>query len=99
VITEHALIHVTEGQKSAFESGLASALAIITSAPGCHRAEVRRQHEDPNQYLLLVEWDNVEAHMAFRESELFAPWKELTWVFYDQPSQVTHFFHPFITYP
>lgn len=99
MITEHALVHVTAGQEATFEASVASALPIITSAPGCHRAEVRKQHEDPNAYLLLVEWDSVEAHLAFRETELFARWKELTWVFYDQPAQVTHFSPPFTTYP
>jgi len=98
VITEHAILQITAGHESAFEASIATALPIIISAPGCHRAEVRRQHEDPKTYLLLVEWDSVEAHMAFRASDLFAPWKELTAVFYDQPSQVTHFLPAFVTH-
>ncbi len=98
MITEHALLHITAGQEAAFEASITTALPIILSAPGCHRAEVRRQHEDPNTYLLLVEWDSVEAHMDFRASDRFAPWRELTGVFYDQPSQVTHFLPAFVTH-
>jgi heme-degrading monooxygenase HmoA len=94
VIVEHALLHVTAGREEEFEASLARALPIIESAPGCHGAEVRRQVEDPATYLLLVRWTSVEDHRAFRTSELFAPWRELTHSFYAEPPVVTHFAEP-----
>jgi heme-degrading monooxygenase HmoA len=96
LITEHVLVHISAGREAAFEASLADAFPIITSAPGCHGAEARKQYEDSSTYLLLIQWDDVEAHMAFRESELFEKWKELTWVFYDQPASVSHFLPAFL---
>ncbi|MEI6709693.1 MAG: antibiotic biosynthesis monooxygenase family protein [Actinomycetota bacterium] len=99
MITEHVLVHITSGQESAFEASVAQALPIITAAPGCHQAVVRRQFEDPSTYLLLIDWESVEAHMAFRQSDLFPKWKGWTWAFYDQPAQVSHFHQPFLSQP
>ncbi len=94
MITEHAWLHVAPGREAEYEAAIAAALPVIESAPGCRGAEVRRQVEDPSAYLLLVAWDSVEAHLAFRETELFATWKALTHGFYDATPVVTHFTEP-----
>ncbi|MGA2431971.1 MAG: antibiotic biosynthesis monooxygenase family protein [Acidimicrobiales bacterium] len=94
MIVEHALLPVIPGQEDAFEASMREALPLITSAPKCHGAEVRRQVEDPSIYLLLVRWESVEAHGEFRNSELFTRWKALTHHFYSTPADVTHFQEP-----
>jgi heme-degrading monooxygenase HmoA len=94
MMTEHALLAVTPGEESAFEASMAQALPIIESADDCFGAEVRRQAEDPSIYLLLVRWTSVEAHLAFRETELFAQWRALTHHFYREAPTVTHFHEP-----
>jgi heme-degrading monooxygenase HmoA len=94
VIVEHALLRVSPGREEEFEASLARALPLIESAPGCHGAEVRRQIEDPSTYLLLVRWTSVADHQAFRSSELFAPWRELTHAYYCETPVVTHFSGP-----
>jgi len=91
---EHALLQVTPGRETEFEASMREALPIIESAPGCHGAEVRRQSEDASVYLLLVNWSSIEAHMAFRETELFQRWRSLTHPFYVDPPTVTHFHAP-----
>jgi heme-degrading monooxygenase HmoA len=55
---------------------------------------VRRQVEDGSIYLLLVRWESVEAHGAFRESNLFSEWQALTHHFYSTPADVKHFLEP-----
>jgi heme-degrading monooxygenase HmoA len=94
MIVEHALLRVTPGREREFETSLTRALPVIESAPGCHGAEVRPQVEDPSTYLLLVRWSSVRAHVDFRASDLFEPWRELTHPFYDEPPVVTHFEEP-----
>lgn len=94
MMLEHALLAVTPGREEEFEVSMARALPVITSAPLCHGAEVRRQHEDGSIFLLLVQWESVEAHMAFRETELFATWRSLTHPFYREAPTVTHFNEP-----
>lgn len=94
MILEHAVLSVIPARTADFEANLRDALPLIESAPGCHGAEVRRQVEDPSTYLLLVRWDSVDAHMAFRASDRFPRWKELTHPFYDPFPTVTHFTEP-----
>lgn len=94
MIIEHALLAVTPGREEEFEAVLPRAYPIIEAAPGCRGAEVRRQVEDPSTYLLIVRWDSVEAHLAFRETELFGAWRELTHPFYVTRPQPTHFAAP-----
>jgi heme-degrading monooxygenase HmoA len=94
VIVEHAVLPVTKGREEEFEATVASALPIIESAPNCFGAEVRRQEEDGSMYLLLVRWSSLAAHMAFRDTELFTQWRELTHPFYSSPPTVTHFREP-----
>lgn len=94
MIIEHVLVAVTPGRETEFEAQLPRAYPIIEAAPGCRGAEFRRQVEDPSTYLLLVRWDSVEAHLAFRETELYAAWRELTHPFYDARPQPTHFSEP-----
>ena len=73
---------------------MTAALPIIEAAPGCHGAVVRRQVEDPSTYLLLVRWESLEAHQAFRDSPLFDAWRDLTHPFYTRRPSVTHFAEP-----
>jgi heme-degrading monooxygenase HmoA len=94
MMLEHAMLRIKDGQEAAFELSMAQALPIIESVPNCHGAEVRRQHEDPSIYLLLVRWTSVEAHMAFRETDLYEQWRQLTHHFYAELISVTHFNEP-----
>ncbi len=91
MVREHALMHVTPGQEAAFEAVLPEALGVITSAPGCHRAEVHRGIESPSDFLLLVWWDSVEAHQAFRDSELFPVWRSHVQPHWAELPVVEHF--------
>ncbi|MGC1419651.1 MAG: antibiotic biosynthesis monooxygenase family protein [Acidimicrobiales bacterium] len=94
MMIEHALLRVSEGREEEFQRSIVEALPVIESAPDCHGAEVRRQAEDGSVYLLLVRWSSVEAHMAFRRTELFDRWRELTHHFYSETPSVTHFHEP-----
>jgi heme-degrading monooxygenase HmoA len=94
VILEHAWLPVTPGREDEFEASMRRALPVIESAPECFGAEVRRQLEDPSVYLLTVRWATYEAHMAFRASDLFVTWRELTHPYYREPAVVTHFDEP-----
>jgi heme-degrading monooxygenase HmoA len=51
-----------------------------------------RSIESPNLYLLLVEWDSVEAHTdGFRTSPEYEFWKALLHHFYDPFPVGEHF--------
>ncbi len=94
MINEHAIVRVELDRASDFEAAMRRAFAIIESAPDCHGAELRRQHEDPSIYLLTVRWGSVDAHRRFRESHAFEQWRATTHPFYVTPAEVTHFLEP-----
>lgn len=92
MIIEHALLPVVPGQEAAFEAALTLALPIIRAVPGCRRAALSRGIESPSTYLLIVEWDSVEAHdPGFRSSAEYQEWKRLLHHFYDPFPTVEHF--------
>jgi heme-degrading monooxygenase HmoA len=94
MMLEHVVVAVTPGREEEFEAVARTALPILDSAAGCFGGEFRRQEEDATQYLLLIRWESVEAHMAWRETEDFQRWRELTHPFYAQRPTVTHFHEP-----
>jgi heme-degrading monooxygenase HmoA len=93
---EHALLAVTPGREEEFEASARQALPILDAAAGCFGAEIRRQEEDGSVYLLLIRWASIEAHMAWRETDDFSRWRDLTWPFYLGRPSVTHFHEPLI---
>lgn len=95
MILEHALLDVAPERQIAYEAALAEALPLISATPGFVRLEVRKGIERPGQYLLLVEWETLEAHeTGFRGSERYERWRALLHPFYAPMPEVTHFGAP-----
>lgn len=92
MITEHAVIAVHPGSEDDFARAFEEARPVITAAPGCGEARLLRGIERPSTFLLLVEWESVEAHMErFRNSPGFAEWRRIVGPFFDGPPEVDHF--------
>ena len=92
MILELADIAVTPGSGPAFESALAEARAVIGGSPGFRSLTVRRGIESPDRYVLLIEWETLEAHVeGFRESPAFGEWRALIGPYFDGPPTVEHF--------
>jgi heme-degrading monooxygenase HmoA len=92
VITEHALLPVIPGQEADFMETMDRAKAIIASAPGFVSLRVERCIERPSLFLLLAEWETLEAHTeGFRHSDAYQEWRALLHHFYDPFPVVEHF--------
>ena len=92
VILEHALLPVLPGREADFEAAFAEAKPIIAGMPGFVELHLSRSIETPNEYLLLVTWESVEAHeVGFRGSPEYARWRELLHRFYEPFPVVEHF--------
>jgi len=86
------MLDVRPGQTQAFEAAFAKAQAIIAASPGYRSHRLEQCVEQPNRYLLLVEWDSLEAHTdGFRGSAPYQEWKALLHHFYDPFPTVVHF--------
>ncbi len=92
MIREHALLPVRPGQEASFEEAFLAAKAIIAASPGFVSLALDRSLERPSSYLLLVEWETLEAHtVGFRGSAAYDEWRALLHHFYDPFPVVEHF--------
>ncbi len=92
MILEHALLTVRIGQQAAFEETMRAAVPFISATPGFIGLSVRPCIEKPGVYLLLVEWDTIEAHeVGFRKSDRYSEWSRLLHRFYEPFPEVLHF--------
>jgi heme-degrading monooxygenase HmoA len=92
MILEIATLNVRAGQSAQFEQSFAEAQAIISSVHGYVSHQLRRCIEDPNKYVLLVQWNRLEDHtIGFRQSPEFQRWRALLHHFYDPPPTIEHF--------
>ncbi|AJW43204.1 Antibiotic biosynthesis monooxygenase [Rhodococcus sp. B7740] len=92
MIIEHALLHVIPHRTDDFEAAFADAKSIISSMPGFVNLTLSRGIEQPDVYLLLVEWERLEDHTeGFRKSDRYQEWKTLLHHFYEPFPVVSHF--------
>ena len=95
MILEHAVLNIKRGQSVAFEAALRSARAMLEASEGIQKMEVRPCIESRDRYLPLVWWSTVEAHtVGFRQSALYAQWREALHGFYDPFPTVQHYGAP-----
>jgi len=92
MVLEVALIDVLAGQEEQFVAAYGKARAVLVSTPGCLSARMTRGVESPSRFVLLVEWDSVEAHLEnFRATERFTTWRGLIGPYFDGAPRVEHF--------
>lgn len=89
---EVAILDVIPGQEHDFESAFAKASGIISSMPGYISHQLQRCVEKQNRFLLLVNWETLEAHtVGFRSSAQYLEWRKLLHHFYDPFPTVEHY--------
>ena len=91
MVLEHALITVRPGSHEQFEEALARARSVIAASPGFVSLALHRGVEQPDRYLLLVEWETLVDHVvSFRESDAFTEWRALIGPYFAEPPLVDH---------
>ena len=92
MILEAAPLSVRAGMEARFEQAFGEAQSIIAAMPGYLSHELQRCLERPGEYLLLVRWQTLEAHVTgFRGSPQYQDWKRLLHHFYDPFPVVSHY--------
>jgi len=92
MVLEVGLINITPGQEDAFAAAYAKAHETLATTPGCRSVRMTRGIESPSRFVLLVEWDSVEAHLDnFRATERFTTWRGLIGPYFDGAPSVEHF--------
>ena len=92
MVLEVALIDVHPGREDEFAAAYRLGQPILAGTPGCRSVRMTRGIESASRFVLLVEWDSVEAHNKnFRGTERFETWRGHIGPFFAQPPLVEHF--------
>ncbi len=92
MILEVAILNVKLGSQDKFEQDFTLASKYISSIKGYLGHTLRKCVEIENQYILLVDWENIESHeIGFRKSQLYQKWKELLHDYYNPFPTVEHY--------
>lgn len=90
MVLEVALIDVTD--PDGFEAAYLGARSLIADTDGCQSMRMTRGIESAHRFVLLVEWDSVEAHETnFRKTDSFTAWRAAVSPYFANPPRVEHF--------
>jgi heme-degrading monooxygenase HmoA len=91
MVLEIADIAVKPGTEDDFAAAVREGIRYVSDTPGFGSARLTRSVESPSRFVLLIEWDSVEAHTkGFRESENFGRWRGLIGRYLDGDPKVEH---------
>ena len=91
MVLEIADFAVVPGQEDEFAAAVREGLAQIRATPGFRTARLTRGIESPSRFVLLIEWESVEAHnVGFRESDRFPKWRAAIGPYFDGAPQAEH---------
>jgi heme-degrading monooxygenase HmoA len=91
MVLEIAEFAIKSGTEEDFVAAYQQALPFAAATPGFRNARLVRGVESPSTFVLLVEWDTVEAHTkGFRESDRFPQWRALIGPFFAGDPKVQH---------
>jgi heme-degrading monooxygenase HmoA len=92
MVLEVALIDVKQGSEDDFAAAYAKARDVLATTPGIISVRMTRGIESPSRFVLLVEWESVDAHLTnFRATDRFTQWRGLIGPYFDGAPRVEHF--------
>ena len=92
MVVEYIRYTIPAEQAAAFEDAYGRAGAILTADEHCVRHEVARGVENPERYVVRIEWDSVEGHeQGFRKSAAFGEFFALVKPFFESIEEMTHY--------
>lgn len=91
MVLEHAVLEVKPELVDSFLRSMEEAKHVMLANEGCRSLQVLRSIETPNRFVLLVEWDSVQAHeQGFRGTPAYEEWRALLHHHYDPMPTVEH---------
>ena len=92
MVTEIAVLEITPGSEEAFADAYRKVRHEVAETEGCRSVRLTRGVESPSRFVLLVDWDSVEAHEGnFRASDRFGRWRAAIGPHFARPPQVEHY--------
>jgi heme-degrading monooxygenase HmoA len=92
MVLEIADFAVQPGTEEQFIEAVREGVKFVSDTPGFREARLTRSAETPTRFVLLVEWDSIEAHTeGFRKSENYTRWRQLISPYFAGNPHVEHF--------
>jgi quinol monooxygenase YgiN len=92
MVVEYIRYRVPEERHREFEDAYAQARAALDDAPHCLAYEVAHGIEEPDNYVVRIEWDSVAGHeQSFRQSAGFGPFFAAVKPFFEQIEEMRYY--------
>lgn len=92
VVIEYIRYRVPRERHEEFEAVWAGAQTALREAPQCESYEVARGLEEPDNYIVRIEWSSLEDHeQGFRQSAGFGRFFQAVKPFFDQIEEMRHY--------
>jgi heme-degrading monooxygenase HmoA len=91
MVLEVGDLEVVAGREAEFVAAYLAVRDVLAGTPGCRSVRMTRGIETPTRFVLLVEWDDVEAHeQNFRGTDRFTTWRAAIGPYFARPPHVEH---------
>lgn len=92
MIVEYVRYKLAPGEDGGFEAAYLTAAASLAESSHCLGYELTRCVEEPNRYILRLEWDSMDGHLkGFRRAPGFAPFLEAIKPYIGQIEEMQHY--------
>lgn len=92
MIVEYIRYRVSAADHAVFIAAYRSAGADLTASPHCLRYEVTQGVEEPDNFIVRIEWDSIEGHeQGFRKGAHFPPFFAKVKGFFTNIQEMKHY--------
>jgi len=92
MIVEYTRYRISPDRQAAFEQAYGGAERYLKASPHCLRYELSRCMEEPESYVLRIEWVSLEDHLqGFRHEAGFADFFSLVRPFVSDIEEMQHY--------
>ena len=92
MVVEYIRYTIPPEQAGEFEAAYAQARASLDASSHCLSYELARGVEEPEHWILRIEWDSVEGHeQGFRRSAEFRPFLQAIRPFIERIDEMKHY--------
>ena len=78
MLLERAELLIKAGSEKDFAAAMNErGIALLASVPGVKSVNFGRGVENPDKFMLLVEWESMDAHAAFPNAPVYPEFREL----------------------
>src|SRR5919108_633662 len=92
MIVEYIRYKIEKKRQREFEQAYENAAESLKASPHCLKYELSHCIEEPNNYILRIEWDSQDGHLkGFRASPKFQTFFEAVRPFFNDIKEMRHY--------